>query len=335
LLFGESCAVSWPETSHSADMFSRNRTRTSSYQDAARVAAHALKRAKVANYVVQSCYNVDTRDFEDHTFSGIMFDLKVKRDLPLEYIELQKVWVRGYLGPMTVWVTPDTYEKKRSRRSEWKLVHRGNHKPSMQTLSPLELSEPIRLKAGESTGIYIHSGLEGDMGIVYNNRRSRITHEDPHLCIMPGMAHISDEPFSQVGYWGGGSWRWDREFVGRMTYGVKWMLWNPCKNVHARFPPMFKDMIFTMLMCHKRSGSPLNKLPCAVLYYVFNMLPWDWAGQDDIKATITKMEQNTRAIPLYQRGALSAAIIHDNDSDPDWEDDDDDCEHDYDNTNQD
>mmetsp|Transcript_13125 Transcript_13125/g.32177 ORF Transcript_13125/g.32177 Transcript_13125/m.32177 type:complete len:192 (-) Transcript_13125:390-965(-) len=97
------------------------------------------------------------------------------------------------------------------------------------------------------------------------------------------MAHISRVPFSSHGYWGGGSWRLNREFVGRVKYGVKWMLWNPSNMVHSKFPKVFKEMIFTMLMCHRRRESPLKKLPCCVLYYIFNMLPWDWAGQGEIK----------------------------------------------------
>eukprot|EP00471_Norrisiella_sphaerica_P006758 CAMPEP_0184480030 /NCGR_PEP_ID=MMETSP0113_2-20130426/1518_1 /TAXON_ID=91329 /ORGANISM="Norrisiella sphaerica, Strain BC52" /LENGTH=312 /DNA_ID=CAMNT_0026858239 /DNA_START=93 /DNA_END=1031 /DNA_ORIENTATION=- len=288
-------------------------------------ASHALKRAKVANYVVQSCYDVDTRDHEDHTFSGIMFDMKCKDDLPLEYIEIHKVWVRGYLGPMTVWVTPNTFKGKRGKIREWKLVHKAKHKRSMQDLSPLEIKPCLRLRAGESIGIYIHSGLEGDMGIVYNNRRSRVTHEDPHMCIMPGLAHISDEPFSCNGFWGGGAWRYDREFVGRMTYGVKWMLWNPVQGVHGKFPKMFKQMVYTILMCHRRKESTLNKLPGVVLYYIFNMLPWDWAGQEDIKARITKFERNTRDTShSYRRRFMNLSSDEEKCNDDDDDDDDED-----------
>jgi len=39
----------------------------------------------------------ETADHEDHTFSGIMFDIKTNK-LPLEYIEVGSVWVRGDLG---------------------------------------------------------------------------------------------------------------------------------------------------------------------------------------------------------------------------------------------
>lgn len=39
----------------------------------------------------------ETDQHEDHTFSGIMFDIKTNK-LPLEYIEVSSVWVRGDLG---------------------------------------------------------------------------------------------------------------------------------------------------------------------------------------------------------------------------------------------
>jgi hypothetical protein len=38
-----------------------------------------------------------TSDHEDHSFNGIMFNVSLKpnQTLPIEYIELQSVWVRG------------------------------------------------------------------------------------------------------------------------------------------------------------------------------------------------------------------------------------------------
>ena len=39
----------------------------------------------------------ETDQYEDHTFSGIMFDIKTNK-LPLEYIEVSSIWVRGDLG---------------------------------------------------------------------------------------------------------------------------------------------------------------------------------------------------------------------------------------------
>jgi hypothetical protein len=44
------------------------------------------------------------------------------------------------------------------------------------------------------------------------------------------MAHLNPEPFLGQSPWGGGwgnGWRNNREFVGRLSYGVKWLLWTP------------------------------------------------------------------------------------------------------------
>jgi len=38
---------------------------------------------------------------------GIFFDVSASEILPLSYIEIHSVWVRGELGPVTVWTTPD------------------------------------------------------------------------------------------------------------------------------------------------------------------------------------------------------------------------------------
>lgn len=256
-------------------------------------ASRALKRARVANYIVQSNYNVDTRDYMDHTFSGVMFDVQAKAQVPLEWIELQEVWVRGALGPMSIWMSPGGFSGKHEKKSEWKCIFEGEKKASMNCLVSLKVNPPLRLSAGQTVGIYIHSKQYGDEGIVYNNRRSRVTHEDPHLRILPGLAHISSEPFSRVGYWGGGAWRNNREFVGRITYGVKWMLWNPKSTIHERFPPLFRAMVDAVVQCHRTTQTGLGVLPTAVIYYILNMLPWDWAGQDDIKASLEASKRDT------------------------------------------
>ena len=66
----------------------------------------------VEKELVHESFTVDTRDHEDHTFCGIMFKVECETDLPCRYLEIQSVHVRGDLGPMTVWVTPDTWEHK-------------------------------------------------------------------------------------------------------------------------------------------------------------------------------------------------------------------------------
>jgi len=38
---------------------------------------------------------VDTADHEDHTFSGVMFTIEAKSDLPVDFIQVNSVSVRG------------------------------------------------------------------------------------------------------------------------------------------------------------------------------------------------------------------------------------------------
>ena len=47
------------------------------------------------------------------------------------------------------------------------------------------------------------------------------------------MAHLSNRPFGDSGLWGS-PWRHNREFVGRVAYGVRWKMWSP--EVHMQFP---------------------------------------------------------------------------------------------------
>jgi hypothetical protein len=43
--------------------------------------------------------------------------------------------------------------------------------------------------------------------------------------VKPGMAHLCNEAFAAWHPWG--SWRRRREFVGRLGYGTRYLLWNP------------------------------------------------------------------------------------------------------------
>ena len=80
---------------------------------------------------------------------------------------------------------------------------------------------------GESCGLYVHSTLSGDEAIVYDNQRHQLSHEDDFLAVLPGLAHLSNRPFGSVGMWWGRPWRDRREFVGRLSYGARYTLWNP------------------------------------------------------------------------------------------------------------
>jgi hypothetical protein len=60
------------------------------------------ERPTEATYLVQDNYTVDTRDYEDHTFNGVMFDMIINPEPPVKEIIVNSLWVRGRLGPMQV-----------------------------------------------------------------------------------------------------------------------------------------------------------------------------------------------------------------------------------------
>lgn len=241
-----------------------------------------LQRPVVANHIVTERVTVETSDHEDHTFCGIMFDVRCIDSLPIEYLEITSVAVRGALGPMTVWTTPLTHEGKfrnYENNKVWNQIYEQTHAPSMRRLVPLEFPESVRLSAGQSCGLFVHSSRAGDDSVVYDNmRRHRRT---PQSCssalleILPGVAALDSRPFGQSGIWGEG-WRTRREFVGRVGIGVCWRLWNP--EINQRFPPKFRAAVRCLLQCAVRPGSTLYFLSDAVIFYVLNMCRWDWFG---------------------------------------------------------
>uniref|UniRef100_A0A7S1RNA2 Uncharacterized protein n=1 Tax=Alexandrium catenella TaxID=2925 RepID=A0A7S1RNA2_ALECA len=234
-----------------------------------------LNRPKVANYLVSERVTVDTRDHEDHTFCGVMFDVSCKETLPAAFLEISGVAVRGDLGPMTVWATPRTFRGKSEDETQWRRIYSRKHPRSPDRLVSLDFPEPLRVGRGESVGLYVHSGLRGDTGLVYDEQRSRYTHDDDLLRIHPGLAHISNRPFGRTGLWGH-PWRSQREFVGRLAVGVGWQLWNP--ETHRLFPPAFRRAVACLFLCASRPSSPLSCLSDVVLMYILNLCRWDWFG---------------------------------------------------------
>ncbi|GAB5369067.1 hypothetical protein AAMO2058_001373500 [Amorphochlora amoebiformis] len=194
-----------------------------------------------ATYSTKGSYTVDTRDHEDHTFSGIMFDIRARTSMPISYVEIHSLWVRGMLGEIRVYTTPNSHHRRHDEPERWTLVHHKTHPQSNQVVSPLHLDRPLVLKPGEGVGLYIHSSLPGDQAIVYNDQRSPVTHLDDFIQILPGRAHTSRHPFDQRGYWGYGAWRPRREFVGRVEYGVKFLLWNALNG--KLFPQPFQAAV--------------------------------------------------------------------------------------------
>jgi len=179
----------------------------------------ARNRPTVANYVTTENYQVGKpKDFDDHTFCGIMFNLKCRTLLPVHCLVIRSVAVRGGLGEMRVFVTKGGYDGKHEERSEWQLVHHGQHASSMTELVDLVFDQPLIVSPGDTLGIYVHCSAEGDRGVVYDNQRHKDTYSDKFITITSGLADLSRRPFSNINPWGtmSHSWRPHREFVGRI-----------------------------------------------------------------------------------------------------------------------
>lgn len=184
----------------------------------------ARQRPTVANYITKEKYTVGKKhDYEDHTFNGIVFNIKCRTLLPVNCIVIHSVAVRGGLGEMRIFVSKGGYEGKLEVMSEWQLVHHQKHETSYKTLVDMELDSTIVMAPGDTLGVYVHSSEQGDRGVVYDNQRSnkKNSFSDNFIHITSGVADLSSRPFCNESPWGGfysNSWREHREFVGRIQY---------------------------------------------------------------------------------------------------------------------
>eukprot|EP01062_Namystynia_karyoxenos_P083497 TRINITY_DN9607_c0_g1_i1.p1 TRINITY_DN9607_c0_g1~~TRINITY_DN9607_c0_g1_i1.p1 ORF type:complete len:463 (+),score=115.60 TRINITY_DN9607_c0_g1_i1:100-1488(+) len=276
----------------------RTRRRTTSVQDYS-LTAMSKDLQKAADYTVNEAFTVDTRDHEDHTFSGVMFTVRAQTVLPVQFVELQSLWVRGGLGKMTVWSTPNDYEGKAENPAVWAQRHCSEQRPSPERLVELPLRPPLLLRPGESAGLYVHSGTDGDRGLVYDDVRQEYTYEDRFLQVFPGQAHLCSKPFGKTNPWGwGGAWRQGREFVGRVTYGARYVLWTPL--VHQQFPPGFRRTARALLYCRHYYAMQCEEdeetIPQEWLFLVLNFCRWDWGGDGAVPFRVTRTAAGVRML---------------------------------------
>mmetsp|Transcript_15120 Transcript_15120/g.36925 ORF Transcript_15120/g.36925 Transcript_15120/m.36925 type:complete len:355 (+) Transcript_15120:309-1373(+) len=247
-----------------------------------------LQREHAAKELVHTEVEVDTQDHEDHTFAGVMFDVKARGAIPIEYLEVKSIYVRGELGPMTVWITEESHQGKHESPEYWTCIHEQTHPASFTELRELPFHSPVRLLPGQQVGLYVHSKTEGDSQVVYDNQRQINRNDtsrawDEFIYVLPGMAHLCNVPFSRSGtegmHWWGSPWRPRREFVGRVSYGVRWLLWNP--DINCTLPPAFREIVWGLMMSrHERaSGSFLFHLETEMLFYILNKVEW-WTMGD-------------------------------------------------------
>mmetsp|Transcript_13462 Transcript_13462/g.40075 ORF Transcript_13462/g.40075 Transcript_13462/m.40075 type:complete len:304 (+) Transcript_13462:265-1176(+) len=231
----------------------------------------ALLTKKAADYLVHDSYTVETEDHEDHTFNGIMFDVEALATRPVDAIVVDAVYVRGGLGKMTVWCSPGGFEGKKERPDQWRRHLSKACPPSWREFARLELDEPIVLKPGRATGIYVHAAEFNDDGVVYDNQRSDVCHEDAYVRVLPGVAHLSPAPFSGEGPWWGSPWRNRRSFVGKIDYGCRFILWRP--QVTRAFSKPFRGgcaaAFFALTM-------GWGGLPTDCVLYILHLARYDW-----------------------------------------------------------
>ncbi|KAH9253764.1 hypothetical protein BASA81_008382 [Batrachochytrium salamandrivorans] len=250
-----------------------------------------------AHRLLESNLVANTRDYEDHTFSGIIFILEARNVLPIDFVEVHSIAVRGRLGRMSVYSSIqmgdvsspnfaiDLLRNCVGKPEQWnrnygpKLVDNVDYK----TMCDLVLDSPIRLHAGESLAVYVHSEARGDQALVYDDQRGgEITFQNDVIRILPGVSHTSHVPHSNINHWGGNAWRMRRGFVGQIKYGAKHFLWTPRNQ--QRFSASFTDGVRHLLLCqyvlNRRAGGELNfgALPLDCLFTIINFLPWDAFG---------------------------------------------------------
>jgi len=270
----------------------------------------SMNRPKIATHVINENVTIDTTDREDHTFCGIAFPVQCKTILPVERVVIQSLSVRGALGPLTVWVTKSDEDSAsegnqrlnttrdrsnirynlRERVNDatvmrgqmimkeryWEKVYERRHRPSFRDYCELDFGDnPIIVKPGEIRGIYIHSTEESDQALVYDNQQNLKTYDDKFLTVLPGRSHVSPELFGTRPIWGwGNAWRDNREFVGRISYGVVFKLWNPSE--HLSFGGNFRGVTRVLFMAQRRWESTFSMLSDDCIFYILNMCRWDW-----------------------------------------------------------
>ena len=195
--------------------------------------------------------------------------------------------MRGGLGLLRVFWTKDSFRGKHTKPREWKLIYERQHSASWQELVPLVFLEPLEVPVGASIGLYVHSSAPNDESIVYDNQRGQNGHSDAFMTILPGMAHLGFTPFANNAPWGGGGWRDRRQFVGRVSYSVRYKLWSP--KICQRFPHEFRRSALAFVNVHIFSW---KGLPMDVVVYILNMLHPGWFSKDSIQSL--KRAQSTR-----------------------------------------
>lgn len=311
-----------------------------------------IKALPTESRIVDETSNFDTQDLQDHTFNGVYFNVKCGDEIPIVYTRLDSIWVRGSLGPMKVFLTRDPvdFEGVFNKSSQWELVYDKFHQPNMydrygpsageeSKYTELRLDVKRQVNPGQTYGVYVHSGREDDDGIVYDNSRNgRRVHDNGMLSVRPGAyAHLNSEPFNMNSPWGGygRGFRTNREFVGRISFGVKWVLWTP--EQHNKFPKQYRDVVKTLMMTWSRLETALSWLPQEMIFFILNMLWYGAFGkeekeeeesdeEDQVEECASRFAQRFRGVHNFEQFQYFFGVHDGGNDDNDSDDDDDDSD---------
>jgi len=204
-----------------------------------------------------------------------------------------------------------------TNQSKWVKIYEKSHKPNFRNFVELDISStPIILYPGEVKGIYVHSTLPGDQAIVYDNHYGDMnksdTPEDDFIKIREALAHVSETPFGTVPIWGWGeAWRLNRKFVGSVSYGIVYKLWQPV--TFKSYGANFQRLVFLLLNCQRRVESPVSRLPDDCIFYILHLCKWDWMADSYgpmFQSFVYRLmaQEETEAIAAVSASAEAAAL---------------------------
>jgi len=228
----------------------------------------------------------------NHSYNGIMFDIKAKKP---QDIEILGFTVGGTLGPTTVFCRPGPWADDDSDAS-WSKVLSTNIDGSWQTTTFIPLVVPVTVLAGERRGFYIHCSVYHDNALFYQTYNSfgQVVAQDKHIAIFPGQARCGSSSF------GRGRWRKVRGLSGAVTYRPLKKIWTP--KTHYDFPPSFQRIVMLMLMMWNRPDTVFNQIPQEALYEILQCMEWDWFEEDQLALEQSEPTDLTTEFPEYDWG---------------------------------
>ena len=184
--------------------------------------------------------------------SGIVVNVQGRSGMGTSWVDIYSLELTGVNGDLTVWSTPGGWAGKLDKANEWVRHYKQVHYKPVHTDSrgstvrvSLNLETPIRVGAGETTGLYVHTTGWGGMVVRGPSRGTPPTCSStvPCVCPPPGLPfshrHLvvssgcsktwSPAPFGEVR-----QWALLRQLNAILVYRVQWCPWT--LSGHPLFP---------------------------------------------------------------------------------------------------